>query len=268
MKINKQLIISLFFLPLGKGFAQDKSKNLGPLITDRPDATESASTVPVGYIQVETGTFYESFKEDNVNQKAYTFNTTLLRIGLIENVELRLGSDFREEQTEVGGYKLAQVSSGYSPLLLGTKIRVAAEKGFFPEIGFLGHVYLPFSAGTDYKPETTGVDFRFAFAHTLSEDANLSYNLGAEWNNDSSEAAYVYTISYGHRVTEKLGLYAELYGDMPENNTANHFWDAGLTYLLSDNFQLDATIGTSITKGQDILLSAGFSFRLPLKKQN
>ena len=76
---------------------------------------------------------------------------------------------------------------------------------------------------------------------------------------------YVYTIAYGTGLG-KLGAYVELYGDLPENNKANHFWDAGLTYLISDNVQLDTTIGTSITKGQDILLSAGISFRIPSKK--
>ncbi|WAC01178.1 transporter [Lacinutrix neustonica] len=48
-----------------------------------------------------------------------------------------------------------------------------------------------------------------------------------------------------------------------ENNKANHLWDAGITYLISNNIQLDATVGTSITTGQDILISTGVSFRIP-----
>ena len=86
------------------------------------------------------------------------------------------------------------------------------------------------------------------------------------WGDDSPEASYVYTLAYGFAVTEKFGLYAELYGDLPENNSGNHLWDAGLTYLLSDNVQLDATVGSSITTGQDILISGGISFRLPTKQ--
>jgi hypothetical protein len=143
------------------------------------------------------------------------------------------------------------------------KVEVTEEKGLLPEIGLLGHLYLPFSAATDYRPETTGVDFRFSFAHTLSEKSSLAYNLGAQWVDDSPEAAYVYTLVYGYSVSSKIGLYAELYGDLPEDNRANHLWDAGVTYLISPSFQLDATIGSSITEGQDILLSAGVSFRIP-----
>ena len=100
----------------------------------------------------------------------------------------------------------------------------------------------------------------------LNNKSSLSYNIGAAWGDDSPEAAYVYTIAYGYSINEKLGAYAELYGDMPENNKSNHYWDAGFTYLISDNLQLDATVGTSITEGQDLLLSAGASFRLPTKK--
>lgn len=252
----------LLIIPLSV-FSQENENTLGALITDRPDATESPTTIPKGYIQVETGAFYESFKDGIVKNESYTYNTTLVRLGLLNNLEFRLGWDFVEGRTKLNGNKLDNVTSGFNPLLLGAKIAITEEKGAFPEIGFIGHLYLPFTAGRDYKPETTGVDFRFSFAHTLSETSSLSYNLGAQWGDDSPEAAYVYTLAFGQAITAKLGAYAELYGDMPENNKANHFWDAGLTYLISDNVQLDATVGSSITKGQDILLSGGLSFRLP-----
>lgn len=243
--------------------------SLGPLITDRPDATESPTAVPKGFLQVETGAFYESFEERNIKIENYTYNTTLVRYGLLNNLELRLGWDFVEGKTTLNGNRLDAVTSGFNPLLFGFKTTIVQEDGCFPEIGFLGHLYFPFSAGTDYKPETTGVDFRFSFAHTLSEASSLSYNLGAAWGNDSSEANYEYTLAYGYGITEKLGAYVELYGDFPENSAANHLWDAGLTYLVSNNVQLDATVGASITKGQDILLSTGISFRIPkTKNQN
>jgi len=248
--------------------AQEDNTSLGALITDRPDQTESPNALSKGFLQVETGASFESFYKNNIKTEYYTFNTTLVRFGLLENLELRLGWDFTEISTKVNGNKLDNVASGINPLLLGFKTSIAKENGAFPEIGFLGHIYLPFAASNDYKPETTGVDFIFAFAHTLSDTASLSYNIGAAWRDDSSEASYVYTIAYGHSISDKLGAYVELYGDMPENSSPNHFWDAGVTYLLSDNVQLDATVGSSITEGQDLLLSAGVSFRLPTKVNN
>ena len=75
----------------------------------------------------------------------------------------------------------------------------------------------------------------------------------------------MYTLAYGYAITDKLGAYAEVYGDLPEDNRANHFWDAGLTYAIAPLVQLDATIGKSITDGQDLLISAGVSFRIDKK---
>ena len=256
MKTFKNILLFTYSF---SAFSQEKDNTLGALITDRPDATESPTTIPKGYIQVETGSFYESFEENNIKTESFTYNTTLVRLGLLDNLELRLGWDFIENKMS----NIDNVLSGLNPLLLGAKIAIAEAKGGFPEIGFLGHLQLPFTAGKDYKPETTGASFRFSFAHTLNEKSSLSYNLGAQWGDDSHQAAYVYTLSYGYGLTKKFGVYAELYGNLPENNKANHFWDTGLTYLISDNVQLDATVGSSISEGQDILLSGGISFRLP-----
>jgi len=270
MKIKNTYLLNLLFVLFINGFAFSQDEDATdsasePLITDRPDATESPQTVAPGFIQIETGGFYESFEDNNIKSETYTYNTTLVRLGLLDNLELRLGWDFVEGQTTINDTKLDDVTSGFNPLLLGVKIGIANENGWMPEIGFLSHLYLPFTASQDYKPETTGVDFRFSFAHTLNEKSTLSYNLGAQWKDDSPEAAYLYSLSYGYGISDKLGAYIEIYGDFPENNKANHLWDAGLTYLISNNIQLDATVGSGISKGQDILLSAGVSFKLPTK---
>ncbi|MCD2258108.1 transporter [Psychroserpens luteolus] len=259
------IVLMLFSIVIN---AQDENQNnitSEPLVTDRPDATEASSTVGKGILQIETGGLYESFEENAVTSQSYTFNTTLVRYGILDNIELRLGWDFVEGVTKVNGNKLNNVTSGLSPLLLGVKIDIAEEKNGMPEIAFIGHVFPLFSASKDYRPETTGVDFRFSLSHTLSDNSSLGYNIGAQWGDDSSEAAAIYTLAYGYSFTDKFGMYAELYGDLPEDSSANHYWDAGLTYLLSNDLQLDAYVGTSITEGQDILIGLGASFRIPTK---
>jgi hypothetical protein len=273
---NRKQLILIFFLGLCvSGFSQNEIPQdsedtiiecveivYDALITDRPDATESPSAVPKGFLQVETGAFYESYEENNFKTEDLTLNTLLVRYGLFSNLELRLGYNYTDRKTKFNGNETGSVTS-FSPLLLGFKTTISQEKGAMPEIGFLGHLNLPFSVKKELRPENTGVDFRFSFAHTLNEKSSLSYNIGAAWESNNPVAAYLYTIAYGYSLTNKFGAYIELYGDFPENNKANHLWDAGLTYLLSNNVQLDATVGSSITKGQDILLSAGISFRIP-----
>jgi hypothetical protein len=268
MKFNNYskyiLSVALGLVTTATLLAQEQEEPLGALITDRPDATESPTAVPKGFIQVETGAFLETFEKNDIKTEDFTLNTMLIRYGLLDNLELRLGWNYTDSKTKFKGTEIGSVTS-FSPLLLGFKVGIAEENGAMPEIGFLGHLNLPFSVKKELRPQNTGVDFRFSFAHTLSEKSSLAYNIGAAWENDSPEAAYLYTIAYGYSICDKWGAYVELYGDMPENNKANHLWDAGVTYLISNNVQLDATVGTSITEGQDLLISAGISFRLPKK---
>jgi Putative MetA-pathway of phenol degradation len=266
----KSIKENLFYLCFGISFGLNAQENerkpltsIIGIITDRPDATESSTAVSLGSLQVETGAFYTSFEENNIKQEVFGYNTTLLRYGILKNLEFRLGWNFEEGRTTNNGTKMNDITSGFSPLLTGIKINVVEEKGWIPTIGFLGHLILPITAASDYRPETTGVNFIFSFSHTLSEKTSIAYNIGIQWSDDSPEAQYFYTLVYGYSFLDNFGLYVEVYGDLPENNKANHFWDSGLTYLIMNNLQLDATVGTGITKGQDLLLSAGVSYRIP-----
>jgi len=221
MDISKPLIIILVFVNTLMVVAQEE--NFIPMVTDRPDATESPSTVPIKSLQVETGGFYTSLEENNLKTEVYGYNTTLLRYGLLNNLKLRLGWNFEEARFKQGSQELNNKLSGFSPLLAGVKVSISEEKGIMPEIGLLGRLYLPFTASKDYRPENTGADFRFSFAHTISENSSLAYNLGAQWLDDNGELSYVYTLVYGYAISEKFGVYAEIYGDLPENNRSNHF---------------------------------------------
>ncbi len=262
MKQTHLYFALFFFGSMFSSFAQD-GETTPALITDRPGNTEAAATVPIGSLQIETGAYYTSFEKDELKLESLGYNGTVLRYGILKNLEMRLAWSFEEGRASFMGDRFDNVTSGFSPLLAGVKVGITEENGLLPTIGFVGYLVLPFTASTDYRPENTGVDFTFAFNHTLSENSSLAYNLGAEWGNDSPEAAYTYTLLYGYSISDRFGAFAEIYGDFPEDNKANHLWDAGITYLVKDNLQLDAAVGTSITEGQDLLVSVGLSYRIP-----
>ena len=264
MNLTKPFFILVFLSITCVSFSQE-TETLDAIVSDRPDATEASSTVGKGILQIETGGLFESFDESNITSETYTYNTTLIRYGILNNVELRIGWDFVEGVNKLNGNKLNNITSGFSPLLLGVKINIAEEKNGMPEIALLLHTSHPFFAGNDFKTISTSTDFRFSLSHTLSEKSSLAYNLGMAWDGDITSASYVYTLVYGYSISAKLGCYAEIYGDIPEGDKANHYWDTGLTYLVSNNLQLDTYFGTSITKGQDILIGLGASFRIPIK---
>ena len=257
MKKDKAILGALISLFVVGSTAQESMYE--EMVTDRPDQTESSSLVPKDFLQVETGMFFES----NEDLEIHGFNTTLFRYGLLENLELRLGSEFYEIKQEFPEGKEIVREAGFAPLLVGAKIGITEEKGLLPEMGLLLHLYLPFTVKEEYRPETTAFDFRFAFSHNVSKNTDLSYNFGAGWGPEVGDVTYFYTLAYGISISRKLGIFGEVYGDLPPMGAAKHFWDAGLTFSLMTNLQLDAYAGTGINSPQDLAAGAGISYRFP-----
>lgn len=171
------IILSIFIGITTLIKAQDE---VSELITDRPDQTELSSVVPHKSLQIETGFVLENDETDLIKQKSFAYNTTLLRYGLLENFELRLGMEYLGEEVFIKNTDTTNTFSGLSPINTGLKVKIADEDGWKPEIAFLGGLVLPFTANEDFKPEYTAQNIRFSFAHTLSDRFSIGYNLGAE----------------------------------------------------------------------------------------
>lgn len=262
----KKVLLHINLLIISITTAQTIDDNEGTLITDRPDVTESPFTVGEGNFQIETGATFVDNSENGLKITETVYNTTLLRYGLSSNFELRLGWDFLNANTKDGSQELFDIT-GFNPLLIGAKIEITDENGWIPQIGLLTHLRLPFTAVSEFKSENTSVELIFAFNHTLTDRSGIGYNLGTRTGSDGS-LEYIYSVSYGHSITDTIGVYGELYGFFPESDQAGHLWDAGMTYLVNNNLQLDATIGTgfqSSNTNQELLFSFGFSYRI-LKK--
>ncbi|MGQ8338798.1 transporter [Sunxiuqinia sp. A32] len=240
--------------------AQD---NDSELITDRPDQTESSAVVPHKSLQIETGFLMENTKTSLFDQKSFVYNTTLLRYGLLKNFELRLGLEYLGEKEKINSTGNTNTTSGLSPLYTGFKVKIADENGWKPEVAFLGGLVLPFTADEDFKTKFSAADIRFAFSHTLSDKISFGYNLGAEWDGETAIPAYFYSIALGTGITDKLGAFIENYGWLPEMGKAEHLIDAGFTYLIRPNLQLDVSGGLGLQNSIDSFMSLGLSYRLP-----
>ena len=234
------------------------------LVTDRPDQTESSSVVPLKSLQVETGFVLENKNNDHNKIKSYAYNTTLLRYGLLSNLELRLGLEYLGNKIKNISSGTEENYSGLSPLHAGFKVNISAEKGWMPEIAFMGAMELPFTANEFYRPSYPAANMRFAFSHTLSDRLELGYNLGVEWDGDSAVPDYFYSIALGAAITDKLGMFLEAYGLIQEENEGEHLLDMGFTYLITPNLQFDISGGIGLNNQTiDNFLSAGLTVRLP-----
>lgn len=246
------------------GYGQDSEK--AELVTDRPDQTESATIVPKGSVQLETGMLFTSDSYDflgtKVTNTSFSLPNNLFRIGVHERIELRvMFLEFGKVNSKVGSTS-SELGKGLSPLAIGTKIKFFEENGFLPETAILAHTTLPLG-GADFKPEKMGYDFRFSMAHTLSDNLALGYNVGAEFEYDALNSEYVssgvYTLSLGIGITDKFGVYTEFFGDFAKS----HEFDAGITYLINPMTQFDLSGGVGLTdEANDYYLSTGITVRL------
>lgn len=257
-----KILISTLFLFFA--VALQAQQQVPDLVTDRPDQTESAATVPKHFLQIETGFILENDENEISRNKSFAYNTTLLRYGLWDNFELRLGAAYLGDNVTKKNSDFSQNIAGFSPLHAGFKVKVAEEKGLRPDIAFLGGLELPFTAGSDYKPSYTAATMRFAFSHTLTDRFSLGYNLGAEWDGETAVPGYFYSVALGIGLIENLGMFVESFGTIQEAGTAQHQIDAGFTYLLTPNFQVDISGGIGLNDAApDNFISFGLSYRIP-----
>jgi len=256
------ILIPLFFL-FSLTFSQNEPLEL---ITDRPDQTESSSVVPLKHLQIETG-FIMARDNDKVNDtelKEFSYNTTLLRYGLLNNLELRLGIDYSGVDIDSPLPGVSDHYSGFSPLYAGIKIKIMEEKGIIPEAALLGGLIMPYTADIRFKTPYTAGDFRLALSHTISDRFSLGYNLGVEYNGITAIPSYYYSLVLGAGISDKLGFFIESYGSIPESGVAEHMADAGFTWLVLPNLQFDVSGGLGLNDvAMDYFISFGFSWRIP-----
>lgn len=87
------IAICILFLFVQYAFGQE-------LVTDRPDQTESSVTVPKGSLQIESGFLLGYSEENRFSTRDLLLPTTLFRIGLTNNLELRIVSQVEDIKTK------------------------------------------------------------------------------------------------------------------------------------------------------------------------
>jgi Putative MetA-pathway of phenol degradation len=248
---------ALLFLLAAAARAQE------PLVTDRPDFTESAETVPAGRFQLEAGVTHERVGQGDVDLT--TFGEALLRIGIAERLELHVGLP-SFGRVETAGNSL----SGWTDGSLGLKWKLAALPA---GSGGRGGLDLALLAGTsapsgdnDFTSDAWEPEVKLAAATTLTERAALSGNVGWARAADFDERfdRYSGSLSLGLAWNDRLGSYFEVYGfdgEAPFEGSSS-FANSGFTWLLSDDLQLDLRVGTGLGDSEpEWFVGAGFGAR-------
>ena len=222
-----------------------------PMVTDRPDATESAVTVAVGVFQLESG--YTFDKVDDV--KIHSLGEILLRVGVADILELRFGiNSYQWARGQTG------INHGLQDSTVGLKLRLLDNEGKTglgsPQVAVLASTSVP-TGSSLMSQNKIEPEMRLSVSWDLSERLALGTNFSYSYTNEvavdtrSHEAGT--TLSLGIALTDSWGAYAEYFGPytMVRDGPREDYVNGGVTFLVERDFQLDARIGYGLNGLED-----------------
>jgi hypothetical protein len=245
-----------------------------PIVTDRPDQCDTPFIVPRGLFQIEGGGFYGERDQAGEALTTQTFPSALLRFGVTDSFELRLGvPGIAVEVTDSATGRTRE--DGLVDATLGLKLKIAEQSGAVPHVAFVGTLLIP-SGDDEFTTDRVDPGFRFAFSNSVSDSVSLTYNVGMLWlsERDATDALdtrsfFDWAMTAGFSASPKLGVFAELFGltGVSAETRALSSAGAGLTYLITPRIQVDGRVTAGLSSAAlDWSAGVGVSYRFPRLK--
>ena len=240
--------------------------------TDRHDFTQSATTVGRGVCQVEAGYSY-FYKDHNAEiEHAHTTPEMLFRVGLTDDVELRLRWNyvwrFIKDHENVDGAE---------DLRWSFKLAMTDQCRWIPESALQIRSTAP-TGGSAWSTEKVefGLDYIYAWDVAEGWEVFGSSGFGTDGLGDfglvpehpASDRFMMWSQSAGVGVelTERTTLYAEYFGLFSSNREpefAIHVFNVGADYFVTDDFVVDIRVGKGLSADADDLfagIGGGYRF--------
>jgi hypothetical protein len=256
----KYLWLTLFiFLALAAG------AQVTCIDTDRPDQTESAFTVPKGWIQGELGFVKEKAKSPAYSLFSWTIPTLLTKYGLSKKWELRLITEYNRQGNKD---RLFKDTFGLLPVQLGFKVNLFEGKGIIPRISLIYHTaFNRIASRLSRGGSFIAPNFRFTLQNNIADGIALGYNIGMEWDDLREKPAYIYTFAPAFDIGEKWYAYVEVFGSLRKGESPEHAFDAGVAYYVNENLKLDASAAIGLSRAAiKNYIGMGCSFRFKPSK--
>lgn len=239
--------------------------------TDRPDTTESAYTVDAGHFQVEMSFVdfsYDRHNKDSHTRRGFAAAPVLLKAGLLNNVDLQIGIDpYTREKTTDRATGSSETIEGFGDTIARLKVNLWGNDGGDTAFAIMPLVKLP-TADNDMGNGNVEGGFISVLAVELSNEFSSAFMIEFDSNRSAADDRYVvdlvHTATVGRNIIGDLGGYVEYAGFMNLNGDEDYrgYFDAGLTYGLTPDIQLDTGVRVGLTKAADDLgLFAGISLR-------
>lgn len=238
-----------------------------PIQTDRPDYTEASSTVPAGRIQLEAGYTFFHDRGNGGTFSQHSYPEALFRIGVNEWFELRIAQNFLSQtSTET----VEETGRGPDDLYIGTKLGLTEQKAYLPETALIIQATLP-TGNRAFTANRILPGLNYCFGWDVIEDClSVGGSLQANAAVDDLNHSYVelsQSITVGYTLTKKFGAYTEWFafyptGAIAPDVTAQHYFDGGFTYKLTNDIQFDIRGGVGLNSHAiNYFVGSGFAVR-------
>ena len=210
-----------------------------PLESDRPDFTESSATVGDKVLQIEGGYTYTHAKAGIPSLDEHDLPELLVRYGIAERLELRLGWEgwiFDHSSDGASGTSAGpQDVNGSSDTEFGFKYALTKQDKWRPQSAVLVDVTAPVGSPAFSSRQ---VDTRIAYLYSWEFTKKLSLNCssGNSWTGQPGDRfSFLYqSASVEYELTERLHCFNEFYAwflrDRLDNRT-QCYYNGGLTFL-------------------------------------
>lgn len=239
MIIKKLILTLLTFQVLLCATAQEKER----IETDRPNESELADLVPKRYFQIESGVYGEKISA-SANEIIHPH--TLLRYGIGERIELRLLTNFSTLREKM--ISSDKITTGLEPVSPGVKISLLKQKNIIPSTSLLLHAGIPSLASKDFKAKHLAPEIRVLMENSLSDNIELTYNAGLQWDGFEKDPTWLYTISPGFDIGDRFEAFIEAYGYFNKYEAAQHTIDGGIEFFINKDFAVDICSGFGLNK--------------------
>jgi len=234
------------------------------LHSDRPLQSESPFLVPKRFFQIETGVMYVERDDQQQHLERIRLGTTNLRYGVFSNFEVRLSDSYEWMHVQDKEDLKDSTESGLGPLTAGFKVFVAKERKWLPQMAILGTITFRHIGDEDFSPTFSYPTGKLLCSHTISKSFKLGYNIGFAYGGETADGFFLYSIFPTYNITPRLIAFAEVYGNFDHGDAPNNRGDAGFSYLIRKNLQVDLSGGMAFDKDIDrFFASTGISWRIP-----
>lgn len=222
--IMRRLLISIItLLTTTAAIAQEVE-----FTADRPGASTGPAVVGHHVVQLEQGIQYDG---DGAHGQ-FTFSNTLLRYGLLDGMELRLGGDGLIHHGD------NRWRAAFSGLSVGTKIRCFEGRGAIPAISVMANLAIPYTGSRGFVVDHLAPSLYLLFENPVNDWLSIGYNVGTEWNGTQPAPQAFVALCLGFTLTERLGCFVESYNNFARHGSAYGI-DFGMNYMVHECVQLD-----------------------------